>query len=101
MFIRNYEGSEILPSLQVSHRFTDAGRNTKLMGSLCSPVRRLGHKEPYTYKQPAACFYLRPLPLKIHKDSMEGLGWTLCTQRLCITAEEPQAWKTPIFQNGQ
>ena len=93
MLIRNYEGSEILHSLQLSHRFTDAGRNTRLTGSLCSPVRRPGHKEP--------CFYLWPLPLRVHKDSTEGLGWMLCTQRLCIIAEEPQAWTTPIFYNGQ
>ena len=61
----------------------------------------LDTKNPITYKQPAACLYLWPLPLKVHKDSMEGLGWMLCTQRLCITAEEPQAWKTPIFYKGQ
>lgn len=61
MLTRNYEGSEILPSLQVSHRFTDAGRNTRLVGSLCSPVRRIGHKEPY-YLQTASSMLLPVAP---------------------------------------
>ena len=40
----------------------------------------------------ASAWSNKSLPLRVHKDSTEGLGWMLCTQRLCIIAEEPQAW---------
>ena len=71
MLIRNYEGAEILHSLQLSHRFTDAVRNTRLTGSLCSPVRRPGHKEPY-YLQTASSMFLSVAPAPQSPQGQRG-----------------------------
>lgn len=71
MLIRNYAGSEILHSLQLSHRFTDAGRNRRLTGSLCSSVRRLGHKEPY-YLQTASRMPLSVAPAPQSPQGQHG-----------------------------